>query len=252
MIGVVGGVGPYAGLDLMKNIFDQTKAANDQEHMDVLLLNMGSRIPDRTEYLLGQVDQNPAKAIAEVLVQLEEAGATVAGVACNTAHADEIMSETLEILSQKGSSIVVRNMIDETIKMIRGRFPKVRKVGVLSTTGTNKFRIYQTPLSEAGLEPVEIDMDMQEGIIHPAIYDPEYGIKAISNPVTDQAIDGLQAGLKTLKAQGAEVIIKGCTEIALAIPGSKFEDIQLIDPSIVLARSLIKFIDPAKLKPLNL
>ncbi|HEY5615808.1 MAG TPA: aspartate racemase, partial [Bacteroidota bacterium] len=33
IIGVVGGVGPYAGLDLVKKIFDQTTASIDQEHL---------------------------------------------------------------------------------------------------------------------------------------------------------------------------------------------------------------------------
>ncbi|MFR0874214.1 MAG: hypothetical protein ACLSHC_05990 [Bilophila wadsworthia] len=35
-IGVLGGVGPYAGLDLMRKIFDQTEANCDQEHLSVI------------------------------------------------------------------------------------------------------------------------------------------------------------------------------------------------------------------------
>ena len=30
-IGVVGGLGPYAGLDLVKKVFDNTAASTDQE-----------------------------------------------------------------------------------------------------------------------------------------------------------------------------------------------------------------------------
>ena len=33
MIGVIGGMGPYAGIDLIKKIFDMTKASSDQEHV---------------------------------------------------------------------------------------------------------------------------------------------------------------------------------------------------------------------------
>jgi aspartate racemase len=35
MIGIVGGVGPYAGLDLLKKIYDNTIANNDQEHLEL-------------------------------------------------------------------------------------------------------------------------------------------------------------------------------------------------------------------------
>ena len=47
VIGVVGGMGPYAGLDLVRKIFDQTTASTDQEHLDVILLSTPS-VPDRT------------------------------------------------------------------------------------------------------------------------------------------------------------------------------------------------------------
>ena len=252
MIGIVGGVGPYAGLDLTRNIFDQTIAGSDQEHMDVLLLNLGSKILDRTEYLLGQVDRNPGETIAEVILKLEDAGATCVGIPCNTAHAEKIMSVTERLLKDSNSKVQLVNMIDETIKIIRGRFPKIQRVGVLSTTGTNKFKIYQEKLVKAGLSPFEVDMDLQTKVVHPAIYDPEFGIKAQSNPTTKRARANLEEGLDHLIEKGAEVVIKGCTEISLAMPEQSYKDTPLLDPSILLARALIKSIDPNKLKPFTL
>ena len=252
MIGVVGGVGPYAGLDLVKNIFDQTNAGADQEHMDVIMLSLSSTILDRTEYLLGEVDINPGIAIGEVLLKLEKAGATVAGIPCNTAHASEIFGTMREHLSSANSKIQVLSLIDEVIKTVRGRFPTFTKIGVLSTTGTNQFGIYSDALPAQGLSPVLIEQKMQEEVIHPAIYDPQYGIKAQSNPVTHKARADLVRGIEQLKSQGAELVIKGCTEIVLAVPEREVAGIPLIDPSISLARALIKRIDPNKLKPLHL
>ena len=72
MIGIVGGVGPHAGLDLMKKVFDNSQAASDQEHVDALLFSLPSGINDRTEYLLGKVEENPGKALAEILIRLEK------------------------------------------------------------------------------------------------------------------------------------------------------------------------------------
>jgi aspartate racemase len=252
MIGVVGGVGPYAGIDLIKNIFDQTNAGTDQQHMDVVMFSLSSTILDRTEYLLEKVDKNPGVAIAKVLIRLEKAGASVAGIPCNTAHAAKIFNAMQAYLSAAKSKIQVLSLIDEAINTVRGRFPKLSQIGVLATTGTNQFGIYTDALITKGLTPVLIERKMQEEVIHPAIYDPGYGIKAVSNPVTPRARQDLIKGIDMLKSRGAELVIKGCTEIALAIPENEMKGITLIDPSISLARALIKRIDPAKLKPLHL
>jgi aspartate racemase len=141
-------------------------------------------------------------------------------------------------------------MIEETIKTIIAEFPNLKKIGVLSTTGTYQFNIYSEPLKNAGLEPIVPPFDLQEKIVHPAIYDKDYGIKAKSNPVTNRAKTDLLEMIELLKQSGAELVIKGCTEIALAIPEQIVHGIPTVDPSIVLARSLIKHVTPQKLKPL--
>ena len=252
MIGIVGGVGPYAGLELAKNIFDNTLADTDQAHLDVMMLSMPSSIADRTEFLLGNVLENPGIQIAEVIGRLEKARATVVGIPCNTAHASEIFTVIKQKLRQMNSDIHVLNLIDEAIKSVKEKFPTFTRIGVLSTTGTNRFGIYAGALKNAGLRVCEIDPDLQAEIIHPAIYDPVYGIKARSNPVSSRARQNLISGIRQLKSQEAELVIKGCTEIGLAIPETEVEGIPLIDPSVSLARALIESINPQKLRPLQL
>lgn len=46
-IGIVGGVGPHAGLDLTRKLFDQTRAEADQEHLPVMLYSFPDRIGER-------------------------------------------------------------------------------------------------------------------------------------------------------------------------------------------------------------
>jgi aspartate racemase len=251
MIGIVGGVGPYAGVDLTKNVFDNTLANVDQDHLPLVMMSVPETILDRTEYLLHLVEDNPGRAIANVILRMETVGATVAGIPCNTAHATEIFNLTKEVLAEGKTKIILLSMIDETIKAIIAEYPDLKKIGVLSTTGTYQFNIYSEPLKNAGLEPIVPPLDIQERIVHPAIYDKEYGIKAKSNPVTDRARTDLLDMIELLKQSGAELIIKGCTEIALAIPEQIVHGIPTIDPSIVLARSLIKHVNPQKLKPLK-
>ena len=251
MIGIVGGVGPYAGLDLAKNVFANTLAASDQEHLPLVMLSVPETILDRTEYLLNVVNDNPGRAIARVILRMETIGATVVGIPCNTAYAAEIFSLTKEVLEESNCKIILLNMIDETITEILHSYPGIKKVGVLSTTGTYQFEIYSAPLMAAGLEPILPPSDIQEKIVHPAIYDKEYGIKAKSNPIMAKAREDLLATINLLKENGAGLIIKGCTEIALAIPEQIIDGVPMIDPSIVLGRSLINHINPQKLKPLR-
>ena len=250
MIGIVGGIGSYAGLDLARNVFDNTLAQTDQEHLPLAMISVPATIADRTEYLFGHVAENPALAIVEVLLKLEQAGATVAGIPCNTAHARQIYSQITETLTESNSSLVLLSLVEETVKTIITDFLQYESIGVLSTTGTYRFGIYSEPLEKAGLKPVVPDKAFQEDIVHPSIYCRDYGIKAQSTPVTQRARADLLEAIDHLRQKGAELIIKGCTEIALAIPEQEISGIPLLDPSIILARRLVSHIDSSKLKPL--
>ena len=250
MIGIVGGVGPYAGLDLLRKLFDNTLANSDQEHLDTVLLSLPAGIIDRTEYLLGKVKENPAFAIAEVLLELERTGAKVAGIPCNTAHAEGIFGIIQDQLQRAGSSIKVLHMINETVSFIVSTFPDITRVGVLSTTGTYLSGVYNKALKSNDFEVLLPTMEIQEAIIHPAIYDPVYGIKTVTNQVHPMARENLLKGFSYLKKQGAQAVILGCTEIPIAIPEPEVEDMVTIDPTSVLARALIYRTYPEKLKPL--
>ncbi|MGK7891370.1 MAG: aspartate/glutamate racemase family protein [Leptolyngbyaceae cyanobacterium] len=236
MIGVVGGIGPYAGIDLVKKIFDQTKATCDQDHLPVSMLSVPHSIQDRTEFLLGKSEINPALAISEVIGDLYKSGASVIGMPCNTAHAAPIFNEIVQRIPKE---IKLVHLIDEVAKYIKEQYPSVMNVGVLSTTGTIMSNIYPDCLSQHGLAGVQVLEEIQERHVHPAIYSPVHGIKKQSNPVTDQAKEGLQIGVDYLLGQGVDVIVLGCTEIPLALTEANIKGIPLIDATKVLARALI-------------
>lgn len=250
MIGIVGGVGPYSGLDLLKKVFDNTLANNDQEYLDAVLISASSKIEDRTEYLIGKIKENPAIAIAEVILKLQNAGVTAVGIPCNTAHSEKIFNIIQSELKKAGCTINLLNMIEETANFIASNHPTITKIGVLSTTGTYKSGVYAKALKSKGFEVILPSLDMQENVIHPSIYHPIYGIKTISNPIHPQARKNLLQGFSFLKEQGAQAVILGCTEIPLAITEKVINEMIIIDPTTILARALIQFYNPSKLKPL--
>ena len=251
MIGIVGGVGPYAGIDLLKKIYDNTVASRDQDHLDTALLSLPSKISDRTDYLEKKTDENPAYAIFNVLQKLERIGVTVAGIPCNSAHSKSIFDVIQRELKKTGSTLTLLNMIEETCGFIERYYPDIKSVGVLSTTGTYKSGIYTEILQEKGYRAIVPGLDMQETLIHPSIYDTNYGIKALSNPVHPRALENLEKGLSFLKRQGAEAVILGCTEISLALSQKRITGMIMIDPTNILARALIYHFAPHKLKELT-
>jgi len=251
MIGIVGGVGPYAGLDLTRKIFDQTTANNDQEHLPVALLSIPQQIEDRTSFLLGKTNINPAYAIFKIIRKLEEMGASVVGIACNSAHSPKIFDIIIEELKKTDSSIKLLHMITEVAKFIRENYPKIRNIGVLCTTGTDKTKLYPNILEQEGFNVILPNKVTQENIVHKAIYDPKYGIKAQSNPVTEVAKRKLSEAVNYLQKEGAEAIVLGCTELSLAITDKKLGETIIIDPTLILARALIRKVNSNKLKALT-
>jgi aspartate racemase len=250
VIGVVGGVGPYAGIDLVRKIFDQTVARRDQEHLPVLLMSLPEEIEDRTAFLLGRSSRNPAHALVEVLRKLSQAGATVAGIPCNTAHAPAIFDLVKEGIAARSPSLKLLHMIEETAEFLQQHFPQYKHLGLLSTIGTAQSGVYQQTLERTGFRVMLPDEDVQRNQVHSAIYDAEYGIKAVSNPVAPRARQHLLDAAHKLLRAGAEAIILGCTEIPLALPEQSLDGVPLIDPTTILARALIREVRPHQLKPL--
>ena len=244
MIGIIGGMGPYAGVDLVQKIFDLTKADTDQDHLSVSMLSVPKSIPDRTEFLLSKSEINPALAIADIICSLYKQGATIIGMPCNTAHAEPIFNE---IVNKIPTEVNLVHMINEAADFINEKYPSVKNVGILSTTGTFITNVYPKCLSKHGLNGIQVSEEIQNTHINPAIYNLSYGIKAHSNPVNQKVIDSLNKGVKYLIKKDAEVIILGCTEIPLALTQNEINGIPLIDSTKILARALIIESSPDKL-----
>ncbi len=248
-IGIVGGAGPYAGLDLAQKILEQTRAKTDQDYLPTLLISTPDKIEDRTRFLLGEITSNPAYAIFRNLCDLKTLGASVVGIPCNTAHAPAIKDVFLEKWKQSGKYLKILDMISETISFLQENSPEVKNVGVLSTIGTWKAGFYPELLSASGYE-IEILNEAQQHRLHKeALFNPEYGIKVQAHPVTEKARTVLLEGVEILEKQGVEAIILGCTEIPLGLPERKIGNTLLLDPGLILARALIREFKPEKLLP---
>ena len=107
IIGILGGMGPEATVDLFREITRLTPAEKDQDHVPVLVYS-NSKIPDRTTAML-EGGEDPMPALIESARVLERAGAGVLVIPCNTAH--YYLPEL-----QKKVGIPILNMIVETLR----------------------------------------------------------------------------------------------------------------------------------------
>ncbi|MGM0498449.1 MAG: aspartate/glutamate racemase family protein, partial [Bacteroidota bacterium] len=182
--------------------------------------------------------------------KLHDVGATHIGIPCNTMHAPEIFDTLEDQMIKKNLDVKVINMVDEVISFINTNYANMEKIGILSTTGTFKKKIYYNALTNNGFKPVRPTEQIQSEI-HDAIYNKEIGIKSQSSPITKRAKNTLVNGIRYLKDHGAEGVVLGCTEIAYAMPYKKLNDLPLFNTTKILARSLIHLTYPEKLKPVD-
>jgi len=248
IIGVIGGMGPYTGLDLANKIFDQTKADQSQDHLSIALLSCPSETMDRTAFLLDSSKVNPALAIFDMIRKLEKMGVVTIGIPCNTAHAPEIFDIILEKLKESGSQSLIVHIVNEVGLFIQENHPHIRKVGVLCTRGASVIHLYPTALKQHNIDVVLMSETNQD-VIHDLIYNSTDGIKIKLNPGNEKIKISLLNVIRHLKENGAEAIILGCTELPLIITEKTIENIPIIDPTLILARALIRTVEPDKLKP---
>ena len=245
MIGVVGGMGPYSGLDLIKKIFDLTKADQDQDHVPLSMISVPHKIEDRTKFLEGATDINPGIEISRIVNQLSQQGASFIGMPCNTAHSPAIIKEVYNTMP-KGVTFI--NMIVEVIKFIQDKYQGVDRVGVLATAVTIKANVYNDQLIKNNLIPIILAKEEQKELIDESIYNKDFGIKSKSDPVHKNALKNIELAIESLIEKKAEIIILGCTELPLAINSPSYKSVPLIDSTMVLAKSLLMHLNQKVLK----
>lgn len=215
-IGIIGGMGPMATVDLMQKIILATDAREDQEHIHILVDN-NTNIPDRTAAILGN-GPSPVPELLKSADRLTSQGADFLIMGCNTAHF--FLPPMMPFLK-----IPFLSMIEATAEFCQQL--GCRKVGLLASAGTCHTGIYQRALQHAGVEVIKPD-ERQEIAIHDMIYS---GVKA-----GDKNYDTTQVRevLSEMKASGAEAFVLGCTEVPLAISMYHLEG-NFIDATQVLA-----------------
>ncbi|MDQ7814778.1 MAG: amino acid racemase [Patescibacteria group bacterium] len=228
-IGILGGMGPLATLDFEHKLLSLVVAKSDQDYPTIISFNDPS-IPDRTDALIG-TGESPLPRLVENAEKLKNAGVELICMPCNTAHA------FLPELKRTVKEVEFVDMIDATVSVIERL--RMQHVGVLCTDGTRMSGTFEAALEKRGLTTIYPSLDEQKSFVMDAIYGP-MGIKA-GNIFTGRVL--LEHAAESLVNNGAQCVILGCTEIAMALDNG---EVPYLDSSLILARETLNRADKTK------
>jgi aspartate racemase len=227
VIGILGGMGPAAGVRFARLVVDRAMAKSDQDHPSFTLMSCPSLIPDRSAFLVGDGVVNPGYAIADVARQVAQLGATTVAMPCSTAHAPAILEPVLDALSE--FEVTFCNLIEVAAKAAAGA-SAANCVGVLSTEGTRRIGLYEAALGDLGVR-----------CLHPAASDQAIVsdvIRLVKSGVTPQT-SCLDEPVGRLVAGGADLVLLGCTELPLAAPAGHIDGALILDPLEALTDAVL-------------
>jgi aspartate racemase len=112
IVGIIGGMGPEATLDLMRRVLAKTRASDDQDHIH-LIVESNPKIPSRIAHLIEGTGADPTPELVRIAANLQRAGAEALAIPCNTAHA---YAHSI----RRAVSIPLLDMVQLTVDQIAG------------------------------------------------------------------------------------------------------------------------------------
>jgi aspartate racemase len=223
-IGIVGGMGPMAGVYLQQLILDATPVRNDQEHFQAVCFT-NPHVPERMRSLAEDGGRRYADAVRASALVLVAAGCTHLVIACNTAHA-----RLAEV--RRGISVPFVNMVELGVRELIAAHGPGTRVGLLGTVGTIGEGVYQQAAPEAGLDWLLPDSEDQSRVSN--------AILAVKVRESARIASDLLDVSRRLVERGASVILVGCTELSMCLDALRPAGVPLVDPLRIVARRLVE------------
>ena len=147
IIGILGGMGPEATLDLAYKILRLTIITKEQDHCRLIIDN-NPKIENRTEAIFSGRTEKVISQLSASAANLEKAGAGLILIPCNTAH-----YFIKSIRSAVGITVI--DMIEETALLTAQKFPELLRAGILGTSATCRTGLYRGAFSKNRMELLE-------------------------------------------------------------------------------------------------
>ena len=224
VVGIIGGMGPEATVDLMQRIIVATPAADDVDHIRVLVDN-NPKVPSRIKALIEGDGESPAPCMISMAQGLVKQGADFLVIPCNTAHhyyPDVVAAVDVPVL----------NLIELTAEHVKNVQSNIKKVGLLASSALQIIHLYEPWFAKHDIQIVYPTPENQEKLMA--------FIRAVkaNKHTAEQLLDYLQAA-EDLAAQGAECLVVACTE--LSVIGDQLKaSLPVYDASDLLAKTIVR------------
>lgn len=222
-IGVLGGMGPQATIYLQQKLVDAVAADDDADHIH-LLIDMNPQVPSRLGFLLNGAGKDPGPVLANMAKGLENAGAQVLVMPCNTAH--YFLPEV-----QNAVGIPFLNMIDLACHKAAGIVGVEGRVGILASPATDEIGLFESAFEPYGIETIYPSDQV-------AMLTAIQTIKSNGRGKSEEAV--LKRAAEDCLRQGAGALLVGCSEFSLIAHAAK-DIAPVIDTLDTLAEKIIKF-----------
>lgn len=223
-VGILGGMGPLATVDLFAKIVENTPAVLDQDHLRIIIDN-NPQIPPRVEAIMAE-GESPLPALAASARLLESAGADFIVMPCNTAHywLDEM---------QAAVAIPIYSMINNAAAYMAAHHGDLAgRILLIATEATINMGLYQQAFARYGISLRLPDQDERK-MIDKAVRRVKAGELA-----TNPYLGDINAMLARHAAEGVAAVFAGCTEMPLLFPYFA-ADLQRFDATLLLARMAV-------------
>jgi aspartate racemase len=224
MIGILGGMGPAATVDLMAKLARLTAAEREQDQPPIVVVS-DPRVPDRVAPILEGRGASPLPHMLAGVRRLERAGATCIAIPCHTAH---VWYEQLAAVT----TLPVLSIIDAVLADLARRQVPKGPLGLLATAATLHAALYQPRLEAAGYPCVIPDRATMADVVLPAIRLVKLGHARDAAPLLCRAVEAL-------RARGAGLTLLACTELPLAWAAAGDPPSDCLDATEALARYVV-------------
>ena len=224
IVGIIGGMGPEATVDLMQRVIKATPASDDADHLRMLVDN-NPKIPSRIKAIIEGTGASPVPCLQEMARGLAAWGADFLAMPCNTAH-------YYHPDIQAAVAIPVLDMIAITVRKVLAQPPAPARVGLLASTAVIDLGLYDKPFARRNVTLVTPTEAAQARIMA--------AIKTIkTSRYGREVVDAIQAGADDLLARGAEALLVACTEISI-VGGQIQSEVPVYDASQILAEAIVR------------
>jgi len=224
IVGVIGGMGPEATVDLMRRVIRATPAQDDIDHIRMIVDN-NPKVPSRIEAIIEGTGESPAPVLVEMGRKLQAYGADFLVIPCNTAHhyLNDIRSAV---------SVPVIDMIELTVDAVLRENPALKTTGLLASQAVLQTDLYMKRFQERGVDLVYPHDELQDELMTAirTIKTGRYGNreKSILRSAADDVIK-----------RKAEALIIACTELSL-IADALEPEVKLYDSAQILAETVVR------------